>query len=309
MLSILIPTYNRSNFLNKNLEQLYEVIKRGNWEESIQLVISNNFSTDNTFEIIDKFKRQDSSISILSFNQERNIGLENNSLFVLQNASMPFVMFLGDDDYLSYSYLENVLDVIKNEDVNCIIPSYVPVFPNGEKIPNSKGRDVDAINKRFNKGFLNCLENSWRGHQLSGLVFKRKGLYESYKNQNVSNIYPFIYFTALSCLNGMTFLLVDYPILVTQPGQQNKDWGYGNIGLLDEIFDNYKKLDLDSLKKTRLQFKILDEQIWRIKNSLRNGKISFITTLFNAWFCRNSTLLFRVCFPFYIFFRFVRSFF
>src|SRR5690606_4036196 len=118
----------------------------------------------------------------------------------------------------------------------CIIPSIEVIDAEGAFL--KKGRDSRLPNSFHKKGFRNCLTHSWRGHQLSGVVLKRIGLYGSYIDRNVGNIYPFIYFVSFNCLYGNTFHFTQYPVMVTVPGQQNKDWTYGKDGLLNDIFDN-----------------------------------------------------------------------
>jgi len=41
-------------------------------------------------------------------------------------------------------------------------------------------------------------------------------------------------------LNGNGYHLTDYPVKITQPRQDKKDWGYKDGSLVSEIFDNYK---------------------------------------------------------------------
>ena len=204
-------------------------------------------------------------------------------------------MYLGDDDYIEFDYLRRVLEIIKGvRSVSAIFPAFIPISPNGEKLLG--GRDLHEPSKYYKKGFKNCLLNSNKGHQLSGLVFKRKGLLNSYVENKVQNIYPFIYFSAYSCINGDSYHLTDYPILVTQPGQENKDWNYGNDGLLNEIFDNYNKLQVNYLKKSLLQYYFFDKQRWRLFRYLRIGNKVFNKAFKSILFSENSTYAFRFLF-------------
>ena len=90
--TIAIPTFNRAKYLNLSitscLKQSYP---------NIDIVISNNFSTDNTKELLETFKEHK---NITIFNQSSNIGMLNNFNFCLKVASGEFFLLLSDDDIL-----------------------------------------------------------------------------------------------------------------------------------------------------------------------------------------------------------------
>lgn len=305
-LSILIPTYNRAKFLIENLEMLAGYIRKGNFQMEVEIVVSNNHSTDNTDEKVKQFQKQNADIKFQYFTQNENIGLEKNAIFTLEKAISKYVMYLGDDDYLDENYLVQVLRITRdNKKLTCIIPSFVPITPEKERLEG--GRDIDIESRLYIKGFYSTKENSYRGHQLSGLTFLREGLLEEYKKQKVQNIYPFIFFTAYSTLIGETYHFTDYPIKVTQPGQDKKDWGYGKDGLMNEIFDNYKKLPVTYLQKTLLELKHYRMQDWRLWMYKSKGNAAFYKAFVNIWLSRNSTVLFKIIFPMVFFIQIVKK--
>jgi glycosyltransferase involved in cell wall biosynthesis len=300
LLSILIPTYNRAKPLKKNLYMIEKYINENDLIDDIKIIISNNCSTDNTKQVIDQFYNQ-TDIKADRYSQNDNLGLEGNALFVLEKADTEYVMYLSDDDFLDENYIVNLVDKLKsNKEFYCVLPSIQPVRPNGEYM--NPGRDMEKNSKTYEKGFSNCLENSWRGHQLTGVTFKRDGTYASYRKNNVSNIYPFIYFVAYNCLRGKTWHLTDYPVEVTVAIQEDKDWGYEEDGLISEIFDNYKKLDnITSLQRSKLELKMLDTQTFRYQMYLSKGINHYLKALKNIEFGNNTSLLTRLGFPFLAF--------
>lgn len=297
LLSILIPTYNRAKFLLRNLGILDKILLENEFAHRVEIIISNNCSVDDTNQLVTAFREKERKYSIKYYSQEENIGLENNVLFVLEKASGEYVMFLGDDDYVSKEYVDCVLMHIENSKTTFgIIPSYYMIDLTGKRLKG--GRDTELSNKLYLAGFTNCYENSWRGHQISGLVLKRRGLLKSYLENKVSNIYPFIYFVSISALNGNIYHLTSFPVEVTQPGQENKDWTYGDDGLLNEVFNNYKKLPINNLKKTLLQIKMVSIQPWRLIMYRRSlGLLSYTKAFRSILFSSNSTKLFKSLFP------------
>lgn len=306
-LSILIPTFNRSKDLIKNLNLLKSDINNSNLWDDIDIIVSNNNSTDDTDLLVLKFKNENPRIKLNYYKQIENIGLERNALFVLKESHSDFVMYLGDDDFLDENYLKEVVNHLKNNiKTHSIISNFIPVDIYGKHL--AKGRDAGYPNQVFKAGFRNCLKNSWRAHQLSGLVFKRYGIYDSYLSNKINNIYLFIYFLSISCLKGDTYHLTSLPVKVTQPGQENKAWGYGNDGLLNEVFDNYKKLPLNILQISILQLQFFKIQFWRLTMYKSKGFKVFLNVFKNIMFAKNGTYLFRIIFPFlavYVILRFL----
>lgn len=266
-LNILIPTYNRGTDLVYNLQLLLNYIQK-NSLDNVSIILSNNCSTDNTMTVLAQFSLTYPKI-IQVYEQSQNIGLENNALFCLEQATADFVMYLGDDDYIDERYLLAILKAIENiKELTCVIPSFVGILPNKQIIPNS-GRDIGLSSQLYEKGFSSCRINSHRGHQLSGLVFKREGLLSAYREAGVNNLYPFIFFVAYTALNGKVYHITDYPVKVTQVPQSKKDWGYGEDGLLNDIFDNYKGLHINIFQRTALELTMLYKQPWRFMRYYR----------------------------------------
>jgi len=306
-LSILIPTYNRDYYVIKNIELLSKIIRINKIENEVEIVISNNNSTDLTKEKIDTFVQKNDDIKFLFNTQDKNNGLEKNALFTLKMARGIFVMYLGDDDFLDLEYFKNVVKYISEiKKLNVIIPNNYPIDTNGIII--GEQRDKNKSTLILNSGFITCYKYSWRAHQLSGLVLRREGLYEAYIKHKVSNIYPFIFFVAYLSLHGKVVHLVENPIKITTVNQKNKDWNYGNDGLINDVFDNYNKLDINVLYKTLLQIKFLYVQPWRIfigKNG-ENNKSNKIKHYFRLFLTPNTAILFKILLPGIIFILFLR---
>jgi glycosyltransferase involved in cell wall biosynthesis len=301
ILSILVPTYNRSKYLLKNLDLLNIIISEINELNVIEIVISNNCSPDDTDVKVKETILKYPNLKIQYFNQIENIGLEKNALFVLNKAIGEFVMYLGDDDYLEKEYLSGVINHLQNnKNTNSIIPNFVPIDIFGKDL--AKGRDDGLDNRVYKAGFKNCLINSWRGHQLSGLVLKREGLYDAYIDFKISNIYLFIFLLSYRSLNGDTYHFTKFPVRVSQPDQENKDWGYGDDGLLNEVFDNYIKLPVNYLEKSLLQLQFFRIQFWRLIMYKNKGLKTFLNVFFNIMYVKNGTFLFKIIYPFLAFF-------
>ena len=100
-ISIIIPIYNSSNYLNKTLNSVLNQTYK-----NIEVVCVNDGSTDNSLEILQDFQKKDNRIKIINQKNQggsiaRNIGLKN--------CSGDYVSFLDHDDIYHPQYLEILL--------------------------------------------------------------------------------------------------------------------------------------------------------------------------------------------------------
>lgn len=117
ILTIGIPTYNRANQLDKAIEVIFEELSSLKYK--VELLVSDNNSVDNTFEVVDKWRGK---LEINYSKNETNLGFDSNVDLVVKKASSNYVLILSDDDLLIPGGLKNYLDIIsKTKDVSIII--------------------------------------------------------------------------------------------------------------------------------------------------------------------------------------------
>lgn len=107
-LSICIPTYNRAVFLRECLESV--IAAAGEDRTSVEILVSDNCSTDETPAILEQFSKRCGAIRVLR-NQE-NIGGDRNILSVAASGRGEYIWVLGDDDRLVQGAVRQVLEVL-----------------------------------------------------------------------------------------------------------------------------------------------------------------------------------------------------
>lgn len=274
-LDILIPTFNRRQPLIKNLSLLDGMLSKIK-DAKVRILVSDNASIDGTREEVEQFIEEHSHGSLLLFSQKENLGLTKNVISILEKSNADYILILGDDDYLNNRYLETAIKVIsEDDDVSCVLPSFEGITEYGERL--CWGRDLGMKTRFFDSGIQNAVDNSYRAHQISGILLKREGLFKALKEKNITNLYPQIFMVAFSCLHGKCVHIPEYPVLVTQT--TNKAWRYDDVGLLNDIFQNYKALELEDKYQFRLERKIVCAQTWRAlqywKNPFKQVRVIF----------------------------------
>tara|TARA_B110000240_G_scaffold403_1_gene429 strand:+ start:2394 stop:3329 length:936 start_codon:yes stop_codon:yes gene_type:complete len=121
-LSIAIPTYNRSYFLNNNLKQLLK-----EYDNNFEIIIQDNASTDNTQEIVEKYIKL--GLPIIYERNLTNLGWTKNFEICFKKAKTKYMILLGDDDII----VNGGVDIILNN-----INEYNPdlIFMNAFSIKN-----------------------------------------------------------------------------------------------------------------------------------------------------------------------------
>lgn len=116
LLSICIPTYNRASILKKSLKLLLEQIR--GYEDKIELLVSNNCSTDDTEQLVMDYIAQGAPISYNC--NEENLGMDGNFVYCFQHARGKYVWILGDDDFLVERAFKQLMDVLQSGDYGLI---------------------------------------------------------------------------------------------------------------------------------------------------------------------------------------------
>ncbi len=262
MIEILIPTYNRVTFLEKNLHILIKQISENHLIDKISISISDNCSDDGTVQMVENII-QNTNIKIILYEQSENIGIVKNPVYLLEKATQPYIMYLGDDDFIPDTYLQYLIEKINEIDnLTCVIPGFSGLSSDGvvELV-----RIASFEEKIFEPSFSTAKEISHYGHQLSGVLLKRENLFENYTSDDkLINIYPFIYFVTYNNLQGRSIYVPKYQVLVSQDNA--KEWKYDDSGLLTEIFKNYKIVfKNDYLKRNIMNIVFMKKQSWRLR--------------------------------------------
>jgi abequosyltransferase len=105
MITICIPTFNRSKFLQELLQSIY------NANQKIPIILSNNNSTDDTNKVIQIYKKKLTNFT--SIQQKKNIGFARNYLECIFRVRTKYAWVVGDDDLLKKDSIKNIIFTIK----------------------------------------------------------------------------------------------------------------------------------------------------------------------------------------------------
>ncbi len=105
MISVALATYNGSKYLDAQIQSILNQTYT-----DFELVIIDDCSTDNTFELLKNYK--DSRIKL--FQNDKNLGFRKNFEKIIQNCSGEYISFCDQDDVWFSDHLQILLDNIKD---------------------------------------------------------------------------------------------------------------------------------------------------------------------------------------------------
>ncbi|PZP50927.1 MAG: hypothetical protein DI598_04465 [Pseudopedobacter saltans] len=131
LLSICIPTYNRVELLKRCLDGIFSQITH-ELKDFVEVIVSNNASTDNTEELIKNYGNKVNSY----YKNESNIGPDGNIASCFDKAKGKFVWIFSDDEYLVPKSLIKIFNLLeKNKECGvCFIQGEWIHHPDYESI-------------------------------------------------------------------------------------------------------------------------------------------------------------------------------
>ncbi|MEH2339912.1 glycosyltransferase family 2 protein [Nostoc sp.] len=114
LLTIAIPTYNRAELLDKQLAWLAQAIKA--FEDECEILVSDNCSTDNTQEVIQKWQVTLSNITFKSNKNSKNLGVVKNIMYCLNSTTTKYVWTIGDDDPIQDKAIAYVITKLRQHE-------------------------------------------------------------------------------------------------------------------------------------------------------------------------------------------------
>lgn len=127
--SVFILTYNQEKFIGQTIESILEQ----NTDFPYQLVIGEDYSTDGTRSICEKYANSNpEKIKLLP--SERNLGLINNFIRTLKECDGKYVAICDGDDYwIDPLKLQKQVDFLENNsDYSIVFTGIKFLYPNGD---------------------------------------------------------------------------------------------------------------------------------------------------------------------------------
>ncbi len=141
--SAICPIFNSQNFITRTINS----IQNQNLL-NIEIILVNDFSTDNTLSIIDKLQRGDRRIKII--NNKKNMGILYSRCIGTLSAKGKYIFSIDNDDMFLNSDVFSTVNKIANEGNFDIVEFKGILSKISDNILNSQIRDIHLSNKKLN---------------------------------------------------------------------------------------------------------------------------------------------------------------
>jgi hypothetical protein len=179
------------------------------FENKIEIIVSDNCSDNESKNELVNFSQENTFFDL--YNQEKNLGLIGNSIFLLEKAKSEFVWFVGDDDVLEKGILKKIFEIFNNhEDITYIFFNH-DCFKND--ISNVVNKfdliEFNGYHKFFGDKMLKLLYlHGTINMFMTSNVYKKDVLVDNYRKYNRDpQIDDFLLFSFICSSAGATFVV------------------------------------------------------------------------------------------------------
>lgn len=153
LVSVIMPTYNSADLVAESIESILSQTYK-----NLELIISDDCSSDNTMEILEEYAKQDSRIIIQRNERNGGAGVSRNNS--IQRARGQYIAFCDSDDRWVPKKLEKQIAFMKAQDVVLCFSPYYTCDVNSQYLGYvSAPRRVNLFQMMCDNkmGFLTCI--------------------------------------------------------------------------------------------------------------------------------------------------------
>ena len=202
IVSVGIFVFNEVKFIE---EAIVSVINQT--YQNLEIIVSDNCSTDGTIEIIERYAQRDPRIKF--YRQEQNIGAHENFKFVLHKSTGEYFMWMGGHDIILPSLVERAVSVFKINNKSVLVYSDSEFINHeGLTISKSANSNIDNYNLSRTDRLKNLINNIGYCTPVYGLfkksVLKNIPIYHMVGNDNLILFYA-AYLGEISQLSSVLY--------------------------------------------------------------------------------------------------------
>lgn len=266
LLTIAIPTYNRAHNLARLLEVLFLDLE--GYEEKVSVVISNNGSTDNTKEVIERLVSGRRKVKVL--HQPSNFGMDSNFYSCVEHVDGAFFWLLGDDDLPIPGVISSLIKLLEsvNPDLTFIQSRWLL---NTSLAAHDYSAESLIAYEMPRKAFA-CRVHIWTTF-LSGMIVKKTALLE---DSSALRVFNGTHISQMSWIierirAGTRFVYVQTPCILATSGNTG---GYSAVKVFGEHFprivrenlsDNAELRSIARSMVLRASLIYLPELLWNLR--------------------------------------------
>lgn len=162
-ISIGMPAYNAERTIADAIESLL-----GQTHSDFELIVSDNASTDTTYEIIQRYARLDSRIVVLR--QQENIGANGNFSSVFHHARAHCFKWASSSDWCAPTFLATCLDALTRNKNAVLAAPRTRLFESDPRDAHDYLDDIQILDSSPSKRLSRLVSTLRLNNAMSGLI-------------------------------------------------------------------------------------------------------------------------------------------
>ncbi len=237
LMSFIIPIYNGEKYIDRCLNSIFHQC----CDKDIEIILINDASTDNTYNICCQYANKYDNITIL--NNPKNCGVSYSRNIGIENASGRYIFFLDIDDFLTESSLEIMFKATQtNNDLICF-----SIFSNKKDNLNKYNLPLSGTlsqNDLFQKN-LSALFDVTVSTWIKNKLYKTSIIKQNHIKFDTNMSYSEDMLFNLSFLPfAFNYYFKDFPILVYDRDVENSLSRQYEHNLISQFFIQRKHLEI-----------------------------------------------------------------
>ena len=162
--SIIMPAYNVEQFISESIKSVLAQTYQ-DWE----LIIVDDNSTDNTYEIAKSYAESDGRIKVIRFSENRGAALARNA--AIEAAKGKYIVFLDSDDLWLPHKLEEQLEFMRENDLAFTYSSYELIDEAGKSLGIFLTKESITYSSMLKTCDVGCLTAIYDSYSLGKMYF------------------------------------------------------------------------------------------------------------------------------------------
>ncbi len=158
-ISIVTPTFNSEYFVKETIHSILNQTY-SNWE----MLITDDCSTDNTWNIINKYARKDSRIKVFRLQENSGAGAARNNS--IKHASGRYIAFCDSDDQWTPDKLEKQIQFIQENNLALSYSSYRVIDEDGKEQGEVSAPQKVTYRTMLKNNYIGCLTAMYDTHKV-----------------------------------------------------------------------------------------------------------------------------------------------
>lgn len=173
LVSVIMPAYNAERYIEESIASVLNQTFK-----NIELIIVNDYSTDNTLEIIKYISQNDNRVIVID--NATNLGCANSRNKALLEAKGEYIAFCDSDDVWESEKIKKQLNHIKNNNADMVFTAYEMIDSNGTFIKSRSVKQVLTMEDLLKENSVIFSTTLFKKEAIEGICFDSSWFHEDY---------------------------------------------------------------------------------------------------------------------------------